>query len=182
MAVTRKTLLWASQNPRLRRRVPELWFVRRAVLRFLPGETLDAALAAARQLAQRDLPATLTYLGENVSSRGETEGVVAHYLEVLDRVARVGLDAEISVKLTRLGLDLDVDLAARNLDTLVARAGGHRNWVWIDMESSPYVDRTLDAYRRALTASSDVGLCLQAYLHRTPHGRGDRTTWDPSFA
>jgi proline dehydrogenase len=167
MGLGRDALLWASRNPSLRRRVPRLWFVRRAVLKFMPGETLPSALQAAREFAGRGLPTTFTYLGENVSTDAEAEAVVLHYLQVLDEVARMGLDTEISVKPTHLGLDLDADLAWRNLRWLIRAAGDHKNWVWIDMESNQYVDGTLDLYRRALGTSGDVGVCLQAYLHRT---------------
>jgi proline dehydrogenase len=168
MGVGRETLLWASRNPWLRRRVPRLPFVRRAVLKFMPGETLEAALEAAQAFALRGLPSTFTHLGENVATEEEADVVVAHYLEVLDRVARAGLDTEISVKLTHLGFDLGSDLSLRNLLKLVRAAGERRNWVWIDMESAPYVEGTISVYRQALESSSDVGLCLQAYLHRTP--------------
>jgi proline dehydrogenase len=142
-------------------------FVRRAVLKFMPGEALPAALQAARQFADRGLSTTFTHLGENVSSEAETEAVVSHYLQVLAEVARAGLDTEISIKPTHLGLDLDTDLAWQNLLQLIREAGVRKNWVWIDMESSEYVDGTLDLYRRALGASAEVGVCLQAYLHRT---------------
>jgi proline dehydrogenase len=167
MGAARSALLWASQNAFLRRRAPRLPFVRRAVLKFMPGETVDAALDAARRFADRGLPTTLTYLGENVTSAAEADGVTRHYLEVLDRVVDAGLDTEISVKLTHLGFDLGQDLAQANFERLARAATERSNWAWIDMESSPYVDGTLAVYRGALGLTSNVGLCLQAYLHRT---------------
>jgi len=167
MGLGRDTLLWASRNPWLRRRVPRLPFVRRAVIKFMPGESLEDTLEAARRFAQRGLPTMFTYLGENVATEDEAGAVVLHYLQVLDEVARAGLDTEISVKLTHLGFDLDPDLSFRNLTRLIRAAGEKRNWVWIDMEASAYVDGTIAVYRRALEASPDVGLCLQAYLYRT---------------
>ena len=90
-----------------------------------------------------------------------------HYLEVLDAVHAAGLRAQISVKPTQLGLDVDRESCFANLSRLVERADARDNFVWIDMESSPYVDRTLDLFRRARARSPRVGVALQAYLFRT---------------
>ncbi|HXF57485.1 MAG TPA: proline dehydrogenase family protein [Actinomycetota bacterium] len=163
----RDALLWASRSPSLASLAPRLWFVRRAVRQFMPGETLEDALRAARTFARRGLPTTLTHLGENVRSREEAEAATGHYLEVLRRVHRLGLDAEISVKLTHLGLDLDRALALENLERLARAAAELGNWVWVDMESSPYVDPTLDIYRKLVGSWPQLGVCLQAYLYRT---------------
>jgi proline dehydrogenase len=94
--------------------------------------------------------------------------VSRHYNRALDRVAALALDAEISVKPTQLGLDLGMDVATRNLLPLVRKADRLDNTVWIDMEDSSYVDRTLELVRVARQESTRVGVCLQAYLHRTP--------------
>lgn len=93
--------------------------------------------------------------------------MTAHYLDVFDRTAAAGLDAHVSVKPTQLGLDLDRARCERNLDRLLERAEVRRNMLWIDMESSRYVDPTLDLYRRARARSGRVGIALQAYLYRT---------------
>jgi proline dehydrogenase len=106
-------------------------------------------------------------LGENLTRVDEAEEVTQHYLDVLDRVQTAGLEAQVSVKPTQLGLDLDADLCLRNLQRLVDRAEQRGNFVWIDMESSPYVDATLDLFRRTRARSARIGIALQAYLHRT---------------
>jgi proline dehydrogenase len=162
----RNILLAASQNSWLRSRVPRLRFVRRAVSRFMPGAEIDAALAAASELRENGLRTVLTHLGENVSDAKEAESVAEHYLDVLNRAARAALPTEVSVKLTHLGLDLSVELCYANLRRIIERAGS-QSLVWIDMETSDYVDRTLDLYRRARQAHKNVGVCLQAYLYRT---------------
>jgi proline dehydrogenase len=167
MALMRNAILWASNNEWLRRHVPRWRFVRAATSRFMPGETLEEALHAAKDFLGRGLPTTLTHLGENVGGEEEARGVVEHYLHVLDQVHAYGLDTEVSVKPTHLGLELGEDLAFGNLERIVARAGELGTWVWIDMEASPHVQGTLEIYRRALGTSHDVGLCLQAYLYRT---------------
>src|SRR5438105_2729045 len=103
MGLGRDTLLWASRNSWLRRRVPRLPFVRRAVAKFMPGESLDDALEAAKRFAERGVSTMFTHLGENVTTEDEAKDVVVHYLNVLEKVAEAGLDTEVSVKLTHLG-------------------------------------------------------------------------------
>ncbi len=167
MSVFRAVLLAGSQNAWLRDRAMNYSFVRRSVSRFMPGETADAALVAARGLQQRGAGAVLTHLGENISEAAEAEAVTAHYLDLLQRIHAERLDTQISVKPTQLGLDLDLETCFRHLMRLVEYASGIDNFVWIDMESTPYVDLTLELFRRARAASPHVGVCLQAYLRRT---------------
>lgn len=167
MGIARSTLLWASTNRTLRRMAPRVWFVRGALRKFMPGETLEHGLEAAAALRGLGIPTLFTHLGENVADEREAVEATEEYLRAIDRVEELGLDTEMSVKLTHLGLDLDVDLAAENYLRLVRRAAEQDDTVWIDMESSEYVSPTLEVYRRTLEASPNAGLCLQAYLHRT---------------
>jgi proline dehydrogenase len=167
MPVMRKMLLALSTNAWLRDRATRTAFVRRSVSRFMPGEQIDDARRAAAELKPQGITTILTKLGENLTNVEEAEQVTLHYLDVLDRVAASGLDAHISVKPTQLGLDLDRALCERNLDRLMDRAELRGNFVWIDMESSPYVDPTLALFRRARAKSARVGIALQAYLYRT---------------
>src|ERR1700730_8309560 len=166
MSLMRSLLLAAAQNQWLREHATRYWFVRGTVTRFMPGESLDAALAAAETLRRKKIGTVFTHLGENVKDSAEAQQVTEHYLEVLKRIRENGLPAEISVKLTQLGLDLSPDLCFEHLNAIVESAPKDST-VWVDMEASNYVDATLDLYRRALTAHPNVGLCLQAYLHRT---------------
>ena len=163
----RRVFLWASENAWTRRRLPRLGFVRRAVRRFMPGEDLDAALAATVELNAAGLGTVLTLLGENVVSRDDTTAVVDHYLEVMAAIQARRLDAEVSVKLTHLGLDLDPSLAEANLVRIAQCAARAGQDVAVDMEGSAYTQRTLDVFRRVRSAHANVGLCLQAYLQRT---------------
>jgi len=158
----RKLLLAGSTNPWLREKATKTAFVRRSVSRFMPGEQIEDALRAATELKPQRITTILTKLGENLTGVEEAEEVTQHYLDVLDRVANSGLDAHISIKPTQLGLDLDRPLCERNLDRLLERADARNNFVWIDMESSPYVDPTLALYRRARSRTSRVGIALQA--------------------
>ena len=166
MSLMRSLLLAASQNRWLREHATHYSFVRGTVSRFMPGETLDDALGAAQSLHGRKIRTVFTYLGENIQDRSESQQVAQHYLKVLEGIRERGLQAEISVKLTQLGLDLSPDLCFEHL-TAIIECAQKGSIVWVDMEASNYVDATLDLYRRALTAYSNVGVCLQAYLHRT---------------
>jgi proline dehydrogenase len=167
MGLMRSAFLAGSRSVWLRERAMRYGFVRRSVSRFMPGEGLADALEAARVLQEWGASSVLTQLGENVADADEADAVKRHYLDVLDRAAARGLDGQISVKPTQLGLDLDRDMCRRNLNRLVDRAGERDNFVWIDMESSPYVDPTLDLFRGARARSPRVGVALQAYLFRT---------------
>jgi proline dehydrogenase len=162
----RSVLLAASQSVWLRTRIPRYRFAQRAVARFMPGEELSDALSAARGLQAKGLGSVFTRLGENVQDAAEADAVTQHYLQVLERIETLGLRAEVSVKLTQLGLDIDRDLCHANLGKIVQRAGP-ANVVWIDMEASAYVDPTLEVYRRACRTYPNAGVCLQAYLYRT---------------
>jgi len=169
MPFMRSTLLAAAQNRWLRDHAAHYKFVRSTVSRFMPGETLDEALLAAQGLRAKNIAAVFTHLGENIADRAEANEVTAHYVDALSRIHSAGggaLVAEISVKLTQLGLDLDPDLCYENLQKIIAQENKDAT-VWIDMESSEYVDRTLAIYRRAAQSFLNVGICLQAYLHRT---------------
>jgi proline dehydrogenase len=167
MGLSRKIFLWISENRTLRRKLPRYRFIRRAVSRFMPGETLEDALRAARELKQKKLASLLTLLGENIALPAEAEKVTEHYLDALSKIQEAGLDAHVSVKPTQLGLDLGEELCYQNVLAVARRASEFKNWVWIDMEQSGYVDRTLSLYKKVRTQHSNIGVCLQAYLYRT---------------
>jgi len=167
VSVARKILLAMSTSAWLRERATRTAFVRRSVSTFMPGERLEDAMAAAAAQEAIGINTIFTKLGENLTSVTDAEEVTRHYLDVLDKVQAAGLHAQISVKPTQLGLDLDKELCFRNLQRLVDRAGERDNFVWIDMESSPYVDPTLDLFRRTRARSPRIGVALQAYLYRT---------------
>jgi proline dehydrogenase len=152
----------------MRDHLPRWRFVRRAVRRFMPGEEMADALAAAEAYREKGIGAVFTLLGENLASFDQAERVAEHYREVLGEIAPRGLDAEISPKLTQLGLDIDTERAWGLFDALAREAAAIGSWVWIDMEGSAYTEATITFYERAKAAHPNVGLCLQAYLHRTP--------------
>lgn len=162
--------LAASENRWLREHGVRARFVRRAVSRFMPGETFDDMLQAARTLPPQRIHTVFTRLGENVADLAEADAVAEHYLEGIDTIRAAGLSCEPSVKPTQLGLDIDRDAAREHLQRIAARAHEAGSYLWIDMEQSPYVDVTLDLTEDLRARYPGIGVCLQAYLHRT---RGD---------
>jgi proline dehydrogenase len=160
----RRTLLWASTNRFMAGRFPRYGFVRRAVRRFMPGEEMEAALVEGARLGQTGIPSLVTELGENADSPEAARRVVDEYLELARCIRERGLDMELSVKPTHLGLDQGLEFTVRNVVEIVRAVPGI---VWIDMEASGYVDATLDLFRCVAGEVENVGLCLQAYLHRT---------------
>jgi proline dehydrogenase len=168
VALLRSLLIRGSESPALTRLVRDRAFARRAVRRFMPGETLDAALDAAAAQAALGIATTLTYLGEQVVDPADTERVARHYLEALDRVSARRLPCELSLKLSHLGLDVARDACIALLDRICARAAEAGTFVWIDMEGSARTDATLAIFRTVRSRSPNLGLCLQAYLRRTP--------------
>jgi proline dehydrogenase len=163
----RSLLLWCAQNPWLSTHVPRWGFAKRAVRRFMPGEELEAALKAAAGFKANSVGSLLTRLGENVKTMAEAGEVVEHYEAVFAKVSEAGLDAEVSVKPTQLGLDIDAAAAFSNLERLARAAEKAKSFLWIDMEGSAYTEPTLDLYRRLRADHPRTGIALQAYLHRT---------------
>jgi proline dehydrogenase len=167
VSLARKILLAASTNAWIRERAMKTPFVMRSVSRFMPGERLEDALAAASRLRQEGIGAILSHLGENLTTPDEADRVTRHYLDLLERASAARLDTHMSIKPTQLGLDLDPELCHRNLQRLVDRGKDLNTLVWIDMENAAYVDRTLELFRRMRQRSALVGIALQAYLYRT---------------
>jgi proline dehydrogenase len=139
--------------------------VRRAVSTFMPGETADDMLAAAQ--AAEGIGVVFTRLGENVVDMTEAQQVTDHYLSVIDEVQARRLACEPSIKLTQLGLDVDPDRAFANALAIGRQADATGNYLWVDMEQSSYVARTLDVVTRLREHVPRLGVALQAYLHRT---------------
>lgn len=163
----RAVFLAASENRWLREHGVRAPFVRRAVAKFMPGETFDDMLRAARAMPADGIHTVFTRLGENVSDLAEAQAVADHYVQGIDQIRGIGLSCEPSVKPTQLGLDIDRDKAREHLHRIAATATAAGSYLWIDMEQSPYVDITLDLAEELRRSYPGIGVCLQAYLHRT---------------
>lgn len=168
MSLLRSLFLRASHSPWLARQAMRNPITRRAVRRFMPGETLPDALDAAVRLAASGLGALLTRLGENVTTPEEATEVRDHYVDVFAALRQRALAAEVSIKLTQLGMDCDRAGCEAHVRTLAQQAADAGSVLWIDMEDSRYTQATVDLYRKLLPAYPSLGIALQAYLRRTP--------------
>lgn len=163
----RALLLYLSERKTPQRLLTSLPAARKLPQRFIAGETLEDALAAIRRLNADGFEVTLDHLGESVTNPAEAEATCRGYLEVMDRLRSEGLRANISIKLTALGLALDEALAVRNVQALVERACKLQAFVRIDMEGSPFTERTLRAFRNANGPRDRLGIVIQSYLRRS---------------
>ncbi|HMD31599.1 MAG TPA: proline dehydrogenase family protein [Candidatus Acidoferrales bacterium] len=163
----RSALIALSQNRAARRFVLSNSIARRTARRFVAGEGLDEALAAARAANEAGMKVSLDFLGENVASREDAARAREMYFGVFDRIAREKLDANVSLKLTQLGLDFGADFCLEQMLPIVKHAGSLGNFVRIDMEGSAYTQRTIEMARSLRGESAAVGTVVQAYLHRT---------------
>lgn len=142
--------------------------MRPLVRRFMPGETLEAAMEAVTALKAQGVPVIMTYLGENVASDAAADETVEQYRRLFAALKSSGADAHVSIKLTQFGWDLDKDKALARVRSCVQIAAQNDTILAIDMEGSEYVSSTVDAYEQLATEFRSVALCVQAYLHRTP--------------
>jgi proline dehydrogenase len=165
----RSTFLWLSERRGLFEFVKRNGLARQFSARFVAGETLDEAIAATRDLNARNITVSLDLLGESVTSREAAGGARDAAIGILDRIHARGVQANLSLKLTQMGLDLDAQLAAANAQRILERAREHGIFVRVDMEASGYVQRTLDLFQKTLRpAFGDlVGVVIQTMLRRT---------------
>ena len=166
--IFRAGILAVTSNPLVSRGV-QRYGMRLGASRFVAGETFAEAIPVLRSLNQSGLRTNTTLLGEGVKDPATTQAIVAEYKADLDTIAAEGLQTNIALKLTHLGLDLDPEIAYRNVAEVVTHAAKHGNFIRIDMEESARVDDTLRIYRRLRGDGHDnVGTVLQSYLYRTP--------------
>jgi proline dehydrogenase len=164
----RSILLAAARSRRLNDFALRSAFVKRATRKFMPGEHADDALEAGAAIAANGRGLIFTQLGEAITSAEAAVAVREHYRRLFDQIRAMGLPAQVSVKPTQLGLDLSFAECERNLLALSAKAEDAGSALWLDMEDSSYVDRTLDLYVALKRNHPSTGIALQAYLHRTP--------------
>ncbi len=141
--------------------------VGRVASRYVAGEKLEDALGVVERLSAEGAMATLDLLGEEVVERSKATAAADEYVRMLDAIAARGLPANVSIKLTSLGLKIDADFCRENAERIVAAAAGHGNFVRIDMEDRTTTDRTLAIYREIFTRHQNVGVVFQAYMRRT---------------
>jgi proline dehydrogenase len=153
--------------------------VKRATRKFMPGEHAEDALGAGTVIAANGRGLIFTQLGEAITTAEAAVAVRDHYLGLFDQIRAMGLPAQVSVKPTQLGLDLSFAECERNLLVLAAKAEETGSALWLDMEDSSYVDRTLDLYVALKRNHRSTGIALQAYLRRTPEDLSRLTPLEP---
>lgn len=171
----RAGFLWLSEQPRIFHFIRANGLARRLASRFVAGETVDSAVAALKELNAAGVTASLDLLGEAVRSADEARTARDLYLQTLDRIRLVGADANVSVKLTQMGLNIDEALCVENMRAIIAKAKGYGSFVRIDMEQSEYTERTLQLFTETLHREfgNAVGVVLQSYLRRTERDAED---------
>lgn len=165
----RNALLYLSNQPRVFRFVRTNRIAKGFASRFVAGETIDTAVAAVRELNKRGITASLDLLGESVHNEAEARAAGNAYLGILDRIEREKLDANVSVKLTAMGLDVSEELCIAIMYDVLDRARKYGSFVRLDMEASDYTQKTLDLFEHRLYPEfrNTVGVVLQSYLYRT---------------
>ena len=166
-APLRAFFLWLSNRRWIARVALRTPVLRGMALRFVAGTTLDQAAGAVTALNGSGASATLDILGESVSDRATADRAAAEYMAAIERIAADGLDANVSIKLTQMGLDLGVEECLSVMRPVVEAGKTHDVFVRIDMESSDYTDRTLEVVSRLRADGFDVGPVIQSYLHRS---------------
>jgi proline dehydrogenase len=161
--------LWLSEQPSIFRFVRKNRLARKLASRFVAGETVDEAIGTLRDLNGSNLTASLDLLGESVLHAEEANRACQTYLETLDRIHAAKADANVSVKLTQMGLDIDEQLCLRNMRAIIGKAKQYDSFVRIDMEQSSYTERTIRLFTDVLypELKNAVGVVLQSYLRRT---------------
>jgi proline dehydrogenase len=165
--MTKSVFLYLSRSPAARRFTMGLPLAKRAARRFVVGETLQEALEAVRELNREGLIATLDQLGEDVMNAEEAKTSTRGVVGILEGIQRTGVDSNLSLKLTQLGLRVDPDLCLENLDAVVERAKALGNFVRIDMEGSDVTEVTFRLFETVRERHGNVGIVVQAYLRRT---------------
>ena len=167
MSLLRPTLIALSHSKPLQQSIVRVPVFRRMARRFVAGERLEDAIAAVLDLNARGMLATLDHLGENVTNEAATRTAAGEYILALAALDLAEAQCNISVKLTQMGLDLGDDLCYANVRRVVEHAAGCGCFVRVDMEGSAYTERTLTIYRRLRRDFDNVGIVIQAYLHRS---------------
>lgn len=175
-ALARRFLLFLARSKRMARFMYK-YGMRVGAGRFVAGQTLEEAVERVRQLNAMGILATLDHLGESITHRSEAEEAAAECVKILDAIKQSGVNSNLSLKLTQLGLDIDQDLSVRNMEMILGTALKYNNFVRIDMEDSAHCQVTVDIFRRLKAEYGDhVGLVVQSYLYRTMDDVKDLST------
>lgn len=168
VSLMRKTLLYLSEQKNAGKLIMGMPPTRNMALRFVAGETLKQAVEGVRELNRKGATASIDHLGENVNTVEEARKAATDYVDALDAIQQAGVNCNVSLKLTQMGLDLGEDVCMENMRLILDRAKQYDTFARIDMEGSSYTQKTLDFHRKLWDADyHNVGVVLQSYLYRT---------------
>lgn len=165
----RSFLIYLSKAVWAQRLVTGWKFAWRTASRFVAGTTIEDAIRIVRELNAKGINATLDHLGEHTSTTEEASQATEDILKILDEIDRAGVQANVSIKLTQIGMGLDETICRANLQRILQRAKEHNNFIRIDIEDTPYTDTTISIYQAMLEQGFDnktFGMAVQAYLYR----------------
>jgi proline dehydrogenase len=165
--ITKDALLYLSKQESLKNILTSLPVFNKMTSRFVAGETIESAAQAVRDLNRLNITATYDHLGEAINNQAEAEAEVIEYCKILDLIAREGLNSNVSLKPTQLGLAIDKELCYQNIHKIVKTAHSYGNFVRIDMEDTPHTTATIDVFKKLRKEYDNVGIVIQAYLYRS---------------
>ena len=165
--LTRSILLYLSKNQGFKNFLSRFDSFHKVTRRFVAGEELPDGIDAVRELNRKGITASFDHLGESIKSEEETRGEVASYIRILDKIKEEGLNSNISVKLTQLGLEISQDLCYENVREIVEAARLHESFVRIDMEDSSKTSGTIEVFKRLRRDYNNTGIVIQSYLYRS---------------
>jgi len=165
--LTKRILLYLSKQKKFADKVTKLSVFNKMARRFVAGEDVPEAIETIKKLNTSTITATLDHLGENVVTKEQAIASADEYLVILDEINKNSVQANASLKLTQMGMDVDPKLCYENVERIIKKAKGYNNFVRIDMESSNYTDLTLDIFQRLRAHYDNVGIVIQAYLYRS---------------
>ncbi len=165
--ITKDALLYLSKQESLKNVLTNVSLFKKITDRFVAGETIEEAAVAVKELNKLKISVTFDHLGEAIKSEAEAEAEVVEYGKILSKIDKDGLNSNVSLKPTQLGLAIDPELGLRNIKRVVEKARAYNNFVRIDMEDTPYTTTTIDMFKKLRQEYDNVGIVIQSYLYRS---------------
>jgi len=165
--ITKDALLYLSKQESLKNVLTNVSLFKKITDRFVAGETIEEAAVAVKELNKLKISVTFDHLGEAIKNEAEAEAEVVEYGKILSKIDKDGLNSNVSLKPTQLGLAIDPELGLRNIKRVVEKARAYNNFVRIDMEDTPYTTATIDMFKKLRQEYDNVGIDIQAYLYRS---------------
>lgn len=165
--ITKDALLYLSKQESLKNVLTNVSLFKKITDRFVAGETIEEAALAVKELNKLNISASFDHLGEAIKSEAEAEAEVVEYGKILSKIDKDGLNSNVSLKPTQLGLSINPELGLRNIRRVVEKARAYNNFVRIDMEDSQYTTATIDMFKTLRKEYDNVGIVIQSYLYRS---------------